>query len=132
LAFSPSIDLPLLAIGGHGGLLLLWSILGDNNCQPEQLTLCGHTFEVRAIPDCESIQRQRGLPTICSVCFSPDGRTLATGELGNNLVRFWSIENRLELTALRRYTQSPENLSFSPDGDLLQSLNYQLTDLHDR
>jgi WD40 repeat protein len=71
--------------------------------------------------------RLRGhVETVRSLAFSPDSRTLATGDL-NGVIKLWSLEwfggqfAVRELVTLREHHDSVERLQFSPDGTILAS-----------
>jgi len=55
---------------------------------------------------------------VVSVCFSPDGKTLASSG-DDNTLRFWNVANQQELFTLRKLGGTLANLMFSPDGQIL-------------
>lgn len=57
---------------------------------------------------------------VCSVAFSPDGKTLASGS-DDLIVRVWDVPTRQERGALRGHTSSIRSVAFSPDGATLAS-----------
>ncbi len=58
---------------------------------------------------------------IYDVCFSPDGRTMATAV---DYVKLWSVATRQEVSTLRGHERNIFAAMFSPDGNLLVSADY--------
>ena len=118
VSFSP--DGKLLASGG-GKAPGVIGRQGDNNirlwdveAQKEAAVLKGHT------------------DTVNSVCFSPDGKLLASGGgWDDKTIRFWDVENKKEIAALKGHNQAVVSVSFSPDGKLLASVDYNSIRLWD-
>src|SRR5262249_21340965 len=102
--FSPDGKRLAAGIGAcdtHGkplpGEVKLW----DTETGEEVLSLKGHTREV------------------VSVCFSPDGKRLASA--GGGEVKVWDAEQGTELLSLPGHTGGANSVSFSPDGKRLAS-----------
>jgi WD40 repeat protein/serine/threonine protein kinase len=55
---------------------------------------------------------------VSSICFSPDGRTLASSS-DDSTVRLWNVATQQELLTIRRLGGTLRNLLFSPDGEVL-------------
>src|SRR5439155_10530238 len=55
------------------------------------------------------------------LAFSPDGRTLATGQKGDAAVRLWEVASGLELVRLKGHEEGIRSLAFSPDDKVLVS-----------
>ena len=81
-------------LGGRDGTVRLW----DVDTGRTLTTLAGHALGVN------------------SVSFSPDGRTLATGNWGDT-VRLWDVDTGRTLITLDTWTVN--SVSFSPDGRTL-------------
>ena len=62
-----------------------------------------------------------------SVAFSPDGRRLTAGSIGNEAIKMWDLESRQEVLTLETPSEPVQFVStaFSPDGNLLGSMNRQ-------
>lgn len=74
--------------------------------------------KISALQD-ESISQEGDL-YIRSVCFSPDGRFLATGD-EDKLIRIWDIPAKRIRNVLRGHEQDIYSLDFSRDGRILAS-----------
>jgi WD40 repeat protein len=55
------------------------------------------------------------------IALSPDGKTLASGQSGNHMIRLWDVATGAQLPALEGHLSSVTGLGFSPDGSLLVS-----------
>ena len=56
--------------------------------------------------------------SVCSVAFSPDGRTLASGSV-DNTIKLWEVATGREVRTLAGDTKSVQCVAFSPDGRFL-------------
>ena len=92
LAFSP--DAKILALGDVMSIHL-W----DTTTADHLATLKGHREEVKFI------------------AFSPDGKTLATADYSELIVKLWNVATCEELTTLTG-TSGVMSLAFAPDGSL--------------
>jgi len=94
-ALSP--DASLLAITAGNAVQLLDARGGDANSAPLLRTLSGH---------------RSGVTTIC---FSPDGQTLATGGY-DSTVRLWDVAHGKLTSKLKGHGGVARSVAFSPDG----------------
>jgi WD40 repeat protein/serine/threonine protein kinase len=74
--------------------------------------------EIGVMPDApEHIEHAS---TITSICFSPDGRTLATASRDYS-IRLWDFEARERVATLNGHLQEVGAVAFSPDGSVVAS-----------
>uniref|UniRef100_A0A8C5ZAC0 Uncharacterized protein n=1 Tax=Marmota marmota marmota TaxID=9994 RepID=A0A8C5ZAC0_MARMA len=87
-------------------------------------TGCNKTTQVyRVSDDVENLNTSSSPSSdlyIRSVCFSPDGKFLATGA-EDRLIRIWDIENRKIVMILQGHEQDIYSLDYFPSGDKLVS-----------
>lgn len=100
LTYSP--DGSLLAAGDNQGYTLICDIKNDRNSQ---------FINIDAYPD-SAISHFNSINTIC---FSPDGRLLATGG-DDNEVKIWDIEKRKCLQSISGHKNKINSITFSCDG----------------
>ncbi|MEZ4525691.1 MAG: hypothetical protein R2941_07210 [Desulfobacterales bacterium] len=64
---------------------------------------------------------------VLAVCFSPDGKILASGggsigrDSPDNGIRLWDVKSGKEMTVLKGHAKAVTSLDFSPDGKMLAS-----------
>ena len=63
---------------------------------------------------------------VYGVCFSPDGRRLASAS-GDNTVRIWDADTGQEVRTLKGHTSDVRSVCFSPDGRRLASASHDNT-----
>jgi WD40 repeat protein len=102
VCFSP--DGKLLASGGDR-TVRVWDVATG----AEKLTLRGHA------PFVASSTTFRGVGYVTSVCFSPDGRRLASA-YDDGTVRVWESATGAEALALKGHSGPISSVCFSPDG----------------
>lgn len=98
-------DASLLAIGGRGGSIVIWSgkkESGGWSRATERSRLLGHSGVVH------------------SLCFTPDGSGLASGG-DDRSIRIWDLNHELELATFDGHAGSVLALEFSRDGGVLAS-----------
>lgn len=97
LAFSP--DGTRLATGGDDARVRLWDVGARTQLRPTLLTVPGGHVE------------EGGNVEVTDLAFSPDGRTIATGNVLEE-VRLWDVRSHQQLGESLRGSQ----VAFSPDG----------------
>ena len=65
------------------------------------------------------------LQGVHSVAFSPDSRRLAAGSDDRQAVKLWDLQSFQELVTLRGESSAFSQTRFSPNGDLLGTMNYK-------
>ena len=62
-----------------------------------------------------------------SVCFSPDGRMVASSLSGDRTMRLWDVETGACVRTLEGHGEIVNSVCFSPDGKQLASGSYDTT-----
>lgn len=57
---------------------------------------------------------------VSRISFSPDGRTLVSGD-DDNMLRLWDVNKRTEIGILEGHIGGPNTILFSPDGSIFVS-----------
>src|SRR5204862_4998074 len=84
------------------------------------------TVELQDAGTGHSLGRVRGfLQGVHSLAFSPDSRRLAAGSDDREAVKLWDIQSLQELVTLRGESTSFSQTRFSPDGNLIGTMNYR-------
>lgn len=82
----------------------------------------GGVIELRDSSSLEVQSRLEGHDeSISALAFAPDGRILASGAQGDNVIRLWNVDAASLERALEGHTGWIRSLAFSPDGSLLAS-----------
>ncbi|WP_016871338.1 hypothetical protein [Fischerella thermalis] len=145
VAFSPNGK--IIASGSQDKTIKLWSL----DEQKEIYTLTGHLDEILCVafsPNNRLVASGGGerdqtikiwhltqdkfltlkgksgtLGRIYSICFSPDGTTLASGHQ-DKIIRFWDVETGREISNITGHNDEVYAVAFSPDGKKLASGSY--------
>ncbi|WP_315788403.1 hypothetical protein [Fischerella sp. JS2] len=145
VAFSPNGK--IIASGSQDKTIKLWSL----DEQKEVYTLTGHIDEILCVafsPNNRLVASGGGerdqtikiwhltqdkfltlkgksgtLGRIYSICFSPDGTTLASGHQ-DKIIRFWDVETGREISNIIGHNDEVYAVAFSPDGRNLASGSY--------
>jgi WD40 repeat protein len=112
IAFSP--DGRLLASQSADHTVKLWDLAVSHPAAPWRpravVTLSGYDNEA----------------AVCAIAFSPDGKLLASGGVGNT-VKLWDLAARRELPALTGHEAPVHAMAFSPDGRILATGGFDRT-----
>jgi WD40 repeat protein len=134
----------LLGQGGGRGLLLNAATGGEHRLDPKGVLIWSQTFSANGKRFAEASSsgfvklwewdavtgtlRQahtfdRFMLGAHSVAFSPDNKRLAAGSSGHESIRLWDVESKEELLALDEPSWVSWKTDFSPDGNVLGSLD---------
>jgi predicted NACHT family NTPase len=112
LAFNP--DGKMLATGSHDGTVKLWDVAEDGTVKPKE-----------AADGKNAARFVHSIRSITMVAFSPDGKTLASGNR-DKTIRLWDVASGKNTAILDGHTGAVLNLAFSPDGKTLASWSKSL------
>ena len=65
-----------------------------------------------------------GLLSVSSVCFSPDGKIVASA-IHEETIKLWDVRSGRQLAALRGHESKVRSICFSPDGTTLASVGFE-------
>jgi WD40 repeat protein len=148
LAFAPD-GKSLASVGGHDGSLKVWDVATGKNTATRKLADGTHAATTSAdgktlataicvvksvngmnvyadnsvkVWEAATAKVQATLPAadVASLAFSPDGKTLATGNEAGH-IQLWDAATGKTLAALRGHTDKVWALAYSPDGKVLVS-----------
>ena len=132
VSFSP--DSRFLASGSGDGTVGLWDVGDQKNIKilGESILLRKKVGSVGTGPD--MITFTGHIDAVRSVCFSPDGRFLASGSgIGkflrgtDNTVRLWEVATGKHIKTLTGHTEAVGSVCFGPDGHILASGSWDKT-----
>ncbi len=110
VCFSP--DGKYLATGSVDNSVKIWNTETGNVMR----TLTGHQYSVYSDYSDYSVY---SVYSVNSVCFSPDGKTLAS--VNYQEIKIWNTETGQEIRTLTGHTSFVNSVCFSPDGKYLAS-----------
>lgn len=131
-AFSKDLDIDLIHSLDHSSVVCCVRFSKDGKfiatgCNKTTQVFNVETGELVAklIDDTTNENKEENAPAsgdlyIRSVCFSPDGKLLATGA-EDKLIRIWDLTTKRIIKILRGHEQDIYSLDFFPDGDRLVS-----------
>jgi WD40 repeat protein len=134
VAFSPNGK--MLVSAGKDDPVRLWDVAGGRQIREferlqtrlprkkEGFAMFGKDGKLKKFVE-KDLGRSRGVQ---SVCFSPDGRTLATAE-DDHSVFLWEVETGQPRRDLEGHRGAVFAVAFAPDGKSLASASYDLTAL---
>jgi len=123
---KPGTSLTELNTGRTTNLNLGWYVGATFSADSKLFALAGWLREVliwdTAGP--KEIARFTGFPfAVWSAAFSPDTKRIATANNGRETIKVWDLESQEELLTLEWQGSLPDQLAFSPDGNILGALN---------